>query len=463
MEYLKISNKGELDIRLVELMGGTTKSKDKYKIGQFGTGLKYTLSWLIRNNLVFELWIGDKKVDIETKDETIRNEQFQIVYINGNRTSLTTSMGQEWEAWMIVREIWCNALDEEDNKNEVVRETEGRKGYTTFFIQNTGDIKEVVENWKDYFLHDIEPLQDHTDFAVYNRIGKGMRLYKNGVLIHKDETKDNTVFSYDIKTAQINEMREYRGAARNDVPDIIARLDKKNAIYFLDNVEESYEKEYEYDNFWNKSFTQEWREAIGNAKLIDRSSYNNLKERGIINQENSASYVPLPKSLFKALTSKFEGVSAVRTADKVNSFLEIPNDETEEILKQKIEEGLKLLSARGYNISEDLKFKYGVFGDKRIVAQIHREDKEILIGERLSSMNAADVAATIIEENEHYVTGLGDCSREFQQHFIDLYTSELIKDKEVQTLEDFIAYCKFRDVIPKNFTWEQIVSDFKEK
>ena len=44
MKYLKIQNKGELDIRLISLMGGSTKTGDTTKIGRFGTGLKYTLS-----------------------------------------------------------------------------------------------------------------------------------------------------------------------------------------------------------------------------------------------------------------------------------------------------------------------------------------------------------------------------------------------------------------------------------
>ncbi len=53
MKYLKIQNDGILDIRLVALMGGTTKENDKFKIGQFGTGFKYTLAYLFRNKSYF--------------------------------------------------------------------------------------------------------------------------------------------------------------------------------------------------------------------------------------------------------------------------------------------------------------------------------------------------------------------------------------------------------------------------
>lgn len=99
IKYLKISNQGELDIRLVALMGGTTKSNDKYKIGQFGTGLKYTLAWLFRNNLDFKIYTGETVVDVKTESEEIREENFDIICINSQRTSITAGMGMDWKAW----------------------------------------------------------------------------------------------------------------------------------------------------------------------------------------------------------------------------------------------------------------------------------------------------------------------------------------------------------------------------
>jgi len=101
MKYLKISSKGLLDIRLVYLMGGTTKANDKYKIGQFGTGLKYTLSFLLRSNLHFKIFIGGQEVIITTVNETIRDTEFEIIHINGVKTSITTNMGYDWEEWML--------------------------------------------------------------------------------------------------------------------------------------------------------------------------------------------------------------------------------------------------------------------------------------------------------------------------------------------------------------------------
>jgi hypothetical protein len=101
MKYLKIKNQGILDIRLVALMGGTTKANDEYKIGQFGTGLKYTLAYLIRNNIDFHIFAGKDKVDIKIETESIRDEDFNIICING-AISITDRMGKEWIIWMII-------------------------------------------------------------------------------------------------------------------------------------------------------------------------------------------------------------------------------------------------------------------------------------------------------------------------------------------------------------------------
>ena len=66
MKYLKIQNKGELDIRLVALMGGSTKTNDRYKIGKFGTGLKYTLAFLFRK--IFQSKLKENGWSIAIKD-----------------------------------------------------------------------------------------------------------------------------------------------------------------------------------------------------------------------------------------------------------------------------------------------------------------------------------------------------------------------------------------------------------
>ena len=225
MKYLKIQNDGILDIRLVALMGGTTKSKDKFKIGQFGTGLKYTLAFLFRNNLDFKIFVGEEEVKINIEKEIIKDEVFEIICINGNRTSITTKMGEDWLAWMIVRELWCNALDEGNAVKEITEDAKGEAGTTTFFIQQDLQIQNVLKDWGKYFVHDLDPVWENDMYKLYPG-GNKLRIYKHGVLIFEDDSAP-AIFSYDILNADINELREFKGIPKYEIAHSLSSMDLK--------------------------------------------------------------------------------------------------------------------------------------------------------------------------------------------------------------------------------------------
>lgn len=423
MKYLKIKNNGVLDIRLVALMGGTTKSNDEFKIGQFGTGLKYTLAYLTRNNVDFHIFAGKDKVKIDVETEIIRNEDFNIICINGNRTSITDRMGKEWSAWMIIRELWCNALDEGGAQREVTESLTFEEGSTCFYIQITPEFKEVIDNWTNYFVHDITPVFSNTNVAIYPG-GQTLRIYKNGVLIKEDVTK-RSVFCYDMKNVQINELREYNGSLSQPMWECLRQADGKTISYFMETVQEShFESKADWD--WFSSFEKQWKETIGSAKLIHKEALDAIKNRGL--EIDHSSVICLPKPIYTALTKQFSGIGALRVADKVNEFYETFSSDAD----KKIKEALVILEEAGYNFSPELKFIYGVFGDKTVWAKISLDKKEVLISENIADKSLFDVVTTLVEENEHFKTGFLDNSREFQQHFIDLYVNKLLKLAKIE-------------------------------
>ena len=51
MKIIKITSKGEIDERAFSLLGASSKRDDNTKIGMFGSGLKYSLAYLLRKEI----------------------------------------------------------------------------------------------------------------------------------------------------------------------------------------------------------------------------------------------------------------------------------------------------------------------------------------------------------------------------------------------------------------------------
>lgn len=425
MRYLKIENNGLLDIRLVALMGGTTKSTDKFKIGQFGTGLKYTLAFLFRNNLDFKIFAGTEQIKIHIETEVIRGDNFDIICINNQRTSITTKMGEDWKAWMIMRELWCNALDEGGAIRDTVTETHGVEGKTSFFIQIDSQIQDVLNQWHKYFIHEQEAIFENEKYALYPA-GNHLCIYKQGVLIKEIEDA-KSVFSYDLKDADINELREYRGSASMAITYCLSGSNEKAAGYFLENCTEAhYEGSQMMDYGWYISFGPAWRNVIGSGKLIYQKVLDEIKARG--NNPDESTLIIVPEKLFKFLTKQFEGIGALRVAGSLNDFYE----NYDQKLEDKIKQALVILEACDYPMHPELEFVYGFFEDKTVAARVNLKEKKVYFSQTLIQKPLFYVVSTLVEENEHFNTGMSDKTREFQQHFIDLYTRQLLATNSIE-------------------------------
>lgn len=252
MRYLKISNQGVLDPRLIFLMGGTTKATDATKIGTFGTGLKYAISYFIRNGVEFRLFVGEDEVIFNTESQTIADNDFEEIYCNGKSMNITTHYGHQWVAWEALREIWCNALDEGSAQRKIADDRgkiEGSENTTTFYIQMTKDIREVVDKWEDYFLNDTPIFEDDT-VAIYKNEGvQDLKLYKNTVLIESSTTY-KSLFRYDLKTAELNELRQYRGYNRSDIGKALLNSNKEVIQVLIDALvakTDSFETKLDWD------------------------------------------------------------------------------------------------------------------------------------------------------------------------------------------------------------------------
>ncbi len=437
MKYLKIQNKGLLDIRLFSLMGGTTKDNDSAKIGQWGSGLKYAICFLLRNKIDFKIFIGNEEVKITLKEETIRDETFEVVLVNGKETSLTTKMGgKAWDEWTCIRELYSNALDEGEAKIQIadsdkveVDWNDTAKDLTQFYIELTPKFLEIYNNWGEYFIENKVPIYENANFKLYPN-GGNLKLYKQGVLIGKRESK--SLFLYDFKDAQINELREYQGSFENDLSKILYAIDDIGTIQYIyknmtSDVFEGKEIDFKLwrSSTWSKP-NPAWKEALGNAKIITQE----IKDKCIGKQANVdlTHTIVIPKTLYEGLNHHIEDISALRLASKVNEFYEIYDAE----LEQKLKECIVILEESDYFIHPEAKFIFGEFGQGSTLARVNLDSKEIFISQKLKDKSMFDFCTMLVEENEHLRTGMSDETREFQQHFIDLYVKSILDKAEIK-------------------------------
>ena len=94
MKVLQIKSVGEIEPQALKLIGATTKSNDNTKIGMFGSGLKYSIAFFLRNKIDFRVFSGTREIMISTIDQEFRGEKFEVVTISGEPTSITTKLGE---------------------------------------------------------------------------------------------------------------------------------------------------------------------------------------------------------------------------------------------------------------------------------------------------------------------------------------------------------------------------------
>ncbi len=421
MNYLKIQNNGELDIRLISLMGGTTKANDEFKIGQFGTGLKYFMSWCARNNVDLAIFIGNRLVEISTKTEKISNNNFEVIYIDGERTSITSGMGLEWSAWMIIREIYCNALDEGGDKVEMSNQLQGKDGCTTFYIQMNTEIQEVWDNWSSYFLHGQEPIWSNERFAIYEPSKKAC-IYKNGVLIKRYESKQS-IFSYDFKNAHINELRQYVGYLDYNFGDLLKSLDKETALMFLERINEVKELGKYFEgmvNFDYFNLNDEWGKAIGSRKVVSPDDLKATKEKGI--KLDMTDVLTVPPSMIGPITQVVPEASELHSSGSINGFYR-----SKKIFEMPcIAAALHSLKENGYTLSERLNIVYGEFIDNDIYMDVNSSKKELLIDVGIQQLSGEKICEHLVMNNELFRTGDSNGTISFERHLVKLLVSKLL-------------------------------------
>ncbi len=406
--YFKIINKGEIEPEAFTLIGASTKRGDSSKIGFFGSGLKYAIAVLMREEIPFKVYSGSKEIKITVKKSSLRGQSFDVIHINGRPTSLTTSMGITWQAWFAVREIFCNAVDEGNHEIGIAGEPEPIKGNTVFYIGINEKLKQVLNNWDKYFSDKRSDLVHKAVGVKFFQGGAGSIVYRKGIQVLSDE-KLPSLYHYDCEDLDINESRvlesDYEWKHKVGI-----QFARHASTSMIKNLLMNWKGKMEEAFYWEDmgyGYSRNWVEAIGDRYLVPNEYGGNfLEEIGRVGQDRC---IVLPSRMIETLKNRFtEEIKVIGKISEDGYSLKEPNEKQ----KQLIDKAKEFLLKSG--IECDYPILIAHFNNNRILGRA--KNATIELSPKLFDLGMKMIVAVILEEITHLQTGYNDETREFQNY-----------------------------------------------
>ena len=431
MKYLLIQNAGEIEPEGFKLLGASTKRNDESKIGFFGSGIKYSLSFLLRNELFFEVWSGSKKVDFQLKEVSLRDQSFQKILVNQEETSITTSWGENWSKWQIFREVLSNSIDEDTFTIELVEEIRPVDGLTSFYLSYE-DFKQYYDNLSDYFNLN---LVDESETSIVKKEGPSpLVVYKKGVRVVPEDEPAISLFNYHIPGVTLNEERiADRWDVEYEITSLLANLDDQESIDLLyKNLLEKNEEIFEVKEILSK-ISEYRRLSPAWLKALNSSESSILSEGAREFVEEQLGEEVTSKSSIKFVPEKF--VQAVERSfgddfeNKYNSQLLTgdyivvnPTEEQKDLL------GIALQKLKNSNIELDSeKIDLVKFRIESVKSHVSRDEGHIYISEDCFKDNVySDVIPALVEGYLKLKHEVEDGSKKMQEACLELITTLII-------------------------------------
>lgn len=421
MKYLVIENEGLLELGALSLMGASSKRGDSSKIGMFGSGNKYALAYFLRNNIEVRIFIGMKEVKIETRSEMFRGHSFDVIWIDGEKTSITTEMGQEWTMWQAIRELYSNAVDEGLRIFEIMDHDDlpDRKVYeeydiTTILVEATAEVENFMFNINDYLSIGKETLFENEHGKIYRKHGAKACIYRKGIKCY--ETGKDSIYDYDFNSISINENRMVNYSW--DIPQSIYKLlyscedvnIVRNILYNLSNGKNYLEHQIDDSLVTiHDRISGAWVNAIEDKNICPKSL------GGYVMDEERPKTLFLPDTIYNAIAAE------TGTKHQPKNFKVTARGQAFQIVEV-------LSSLNEYMLKEVIDFLTECkFDIPYIITVVDFKDRNIHGGvgedEILLGLNAFDkgkdwILNVILEEYIHLKYSAPDESRKFQDSAI---------------------------------------------
>lgn len=413
MQYLKIKNKGEVEVNAFELIGASTKVDDDTKIGMFGSGMNYAVAWLLRNKVDFKAYAGQNEITFGVQEVWMRDKAFSRITVNGVSTSFTITMGKDWKAWFVIREIYCNALDEEDASMEVVDTIDPIQGETHFYLPLIPDIKTVLDDWDMYFSDKRTDIVGQVNGVKVYMGGNDLIVYRKGIMCYHQKNA-RAMFHYDFDNVDINESRLIDNVwlVKTTIGGFLARDASDKIIKkLLPNMKDTFESTID----WNLYILSDvWERVIGTRPIVETELEGHYADISV--GENP---FVLPKVLCDELLKYKDNVRHVAGSIGPDGIVVRDTTDQEKYM-------LKLADAFCKECKYDVTLPILVcdFANSNIIATLH--EGTIYLGTK-AFMGVQTLIEAIIEEQEHHNSKAEDNSGKFELHLIRLFIGEKCK------------------------------------
>lgn len=191
-------NKGVIDLSAITTFGISAKETEN-PIGFFGTGLKYAIAILMREDQKLELHAGGTEYFFRKVKAPFRGKEFDFIEMVGDddsvlRLPFTTELGKGWKLWQAYRELYCNCKDE-GGTIERSSEVKHFMGETTFVVSGE-EFDRVHRSRNIYFLDLKQELLIFSNGFVEIYDKPSEHLFYKGILVH--ELQRPALFTYNF-------------------------------------------------------------------------------------------------------------------------------------------------------------------------------------------------------------------------------------------------------------------------
>lgn len=209
MNYLRISNEGQICPEDLTLIGSSTKRDQSNKIGMFGSGWKYALAWMLRNDCKPIIFAGKDRIEIDFNVKMHRTNAVNVITVNDIETSLTTGMGPKWTGWMAIREVLSNAIDEGGHSINTIwapNNFAGVENETVVYIPMNGELSDVMLKYDSYFAFNRKESYSNDLCRMFFKTEPSqLNIYRKGIRCF--DTQVTSKIDFDFCDININEDR----------------------------------------------------------------------------------------------------------------------------------------------------------------------------------------------------------------------------------------------------------------